>query len=155
MRNLHLLVEGQVIDRRTAGYVASVPGSYQRFLEREARDRLPKGTGSGHVGKVGERLDIAGTVTALKVIDSVSQWSNVATLVKVVDESGNVFSSFVSGKAHLWVKATDENSVRDWSNEIQVGNKVTLRGTVKAHSEFKGIKETQLSRIQFLSRTVA
>jgi len=149
-RNLRLLAEGRVVDRRTAGYVASIPGSYQRHLEREARDRLPTGAESSHVGTVGQRLDVSGTVTGRRTIESDSQWSDSLTLLKVVDDSGNVFSTFSS--ARLEVEWKDEDG-RLHFRSAEVGTRVTLKGTVKGHSEFKGIKETQLSRVKVLSVT--
>lgn len=149
-RNLRLLAEGRVVDRRTAGYVASIPGSYQRHLEREARNALPSGAESTHVGTVGQRLDVSGTVTGFRVMDSSSQWSDSVTLLKVVDDSGNVFSTFSSGD--LAVRTVDEKGRNHYKDPV-VGGRVTLKGTVKGHSEFKGVKETQLSRVKILSVT--
>lgn len=149
-RNLRLLAEGRVVDRKTAGYVASIPTSYQRHLEREARDRLPTGAESSHVGTVGQRLDVSGTVTGRRTIESDSQWSDSLTLLKVVDDSGNVFSTFSS--ARLGIEWEDEDGSIQFKS-AEVGTRVTLKGTVKGHSEFKGIKETQLSRVKILSLT--
>ena len=53
-------------------------------------------------------------------------------LVKMVDDSGNTFTTFYSG----------------YKFEPEVGDKFTIKGTVKAHKEFKGWKSTMLIRVK-------
>lgn len=58
-------------------------------------------------------------------------------LYKFTDEQGNIFT-WKTGK---WVSDTDE---------ITEDLRVNLKGTVKAHSEYKGEKQTELTRCSII-----
>lgn len=109
-----------------AGYASSMVAGYERHLRElvELENELP----SEHVGEVKERLkDISVTCLFSKVFDS--DWGT-STLYMFQDESGNIFKTFYSGCS--------------W--EAYIGGIYLLTGTVKRHGEYKGKKETMLSR---------
>lgn len=100
--------------------------AWETFLQRQ-RERAATREASQHVGAVGERLDLTASVEA--VIDlGKGQWGRT-TLVKFIDDAGNVLVWFASGHA-----------------PVEKGERVALRGTVKAHNERDGVKQTQLTR---------
>lgn len=87
---------------------------------------------SEHVGEVGEKLTVVVTYT------HTASWENgyggywnsgVTNLHTFKDEDGNVF---------IWKTGK--------FIEADYGTKMTLSGTVKEHSEYKGIKQTALTR---------
>lgn len=113
------------------GLLAYMPLAYEHYLERKAReeqreaDRLVAAATSQHVGTVGQRIALkAATVTMLSSWDG---YYGKTWLYRFVDESGNVFIWFAS---RLFVAE----------------NGVTIKATVKEHSERDGVKQTILSR---------
>jgi len=56
----------------------------------------------------------------------------LSTLVKLVTDEGNLLSWFASG-------SVDE--------DVCVGDRVTVVGTIKRRSEYRGTRETQLTRV--------
>lgn len=116
---------------------------------KEAANAKLHPSNSGHIGTVGERL----TVTA-KYIRSASWevnygnkggkgwWGYLSEQTQYLhtfeDESGNVL---------VW-KTTSPiaREVGDHYIDVNKGETVTVKGTVKEHGEYKGIKQTVLTR---------
>ena len=84
---------------------------------------------SSHVGSVGERLEIE--VGDVRAITSWETSFGLTFLWKITDTVGNVF---------LW---RTTNLVPDGTTK--------LRGTVKGHDEFNGIKQTVLTRCKMVA----
>jgi hypothetical protein len=83
---------------------------------------------SEYIGDVGAKVEIPVTCIGVHYIDGMYGSVGIFTFV---DNNGNVVKSFVSG-----------------SFSADVGEKLTIRGTVKDQSEYKGRKETNLTRIK-------
>lgn len=82
---------------------------------------------SQYIGNKGDRLTITcKTFEFVKSFDS--EWG-MSHLYKFTDENDNVFSWFSSNYIDL--------------DAVEVK---TVKGTVKGHSEFQGMKETQMTR---------
>lgn len=131
LRNLHVLIgkaeAHQGILHRHVGLVCSAVQAEARargetFVKTE--EKLP----SRHVGKVGERL--RGLKLKLVDVRSMSGSFGDCRLVKMQADDGALFSWF--GTASL-----------DGSSR---GDRLEVTGTVKAHREYKGTPETQLTR---------
>ena len=101
----------------------------QQAEERNAGRR----TSSDHVGALKERLTFpSATLESVRVIASEGPYGPTSTdLLKFVTPEGDQLCWFSS-------------SANDYSGEV--GKVVKLVGTVKAHKEFQGVKETQLTR---------
>lgn len=129
--NLCTLVVGDLTETRHLGIVCSAVSAYQRAMNRGveyARKKIEHAK-SAYVGTVGDRLrDLAVTVQFVKSMNSIY---GSTTLVKFVDETGNIMSWFASG-----------------DKIYQPGQKLVITGTVKAHKEYQDIKETQLTRVK-------
>ncbi len=122
-----------IVPANRRGIACSAVGSYLRHMDRlekrqqEAAAREVLAQTSTHLGEVGERLrDLR-----LKVKDARGFQGNYGptVLYKFEDADGNALSRFCSSSA-----------------ELNIGDTVVLDATVKAHSEFRGVAETQLSR---------
>ena len=106
---------------------------YTTKIEKAENALKVKESTSKHVGEVGEKLDI--TVTYVHTAtweNSYGGWLNhesVTCLHTFKDEQGNVF---------VWKTA---NFI-----EADYGTKLQVKGTVKEHSEYKGIPQTVLTR---------
>lgn len=129
--NLCTLVVNDLTETRHLGIVCSAVSAYQRAMNRgvEYAKKKLDGAKSEFVGAVGDRLrDIVVSVQFVKTMSSIY---GPTTLVKFVDEKGNIMSWFASG-----------------DKTYQAGQNMTITGTVKAHKEYQGVKETQLSRVK-------
>jgi hypothetical protein len=125
--NLKVATSSSRIDFRFTGIVASLIYAYTIDLgRREERANL---MGSKFVGEVGKRQ-----VFAVKVINArpyVSDFGS-GTIVKATTADGDVIMWFGSGQYAL-------------------GADLIVKGTVKKHNDYKGVKETQLNRVTELT----
>jgi hypothetical protein len=125
MKNFFSLDE---VDFRYIPFIASAVPAYTRSLEKEAEMKTKKKV-SEFVGTIGEKITADVEVIGAKYVSS---YYGSSLLVRMVDDFGNTFSTFYSG----------------YKFEPKVGDKFTVKGTVKAHKEFKGWKSTMLTRVK-------
>lgn len=129
--NVLAAIKVGVATGRTANLLASVIPSYRRHLEKaaEAAALLP----SAHVGTVGERL-----ILTFKIIRVIPHNSDFGTtyIHGFRDEAGNDF---------VWFGSNQLESLDGKLSEV--GDTVTVKGTIKGHNEYKGRKQTALSRV--------
>jgi hypothetical protein len=125
MKNFYSLDE---VELRYVPFVASGISAYNRSVEKIIEVKAKKAV-SNYVGTVGEKITADVEVTGSKYVKS---FYGSSLLVKMVDDSGNTFTTFYSGNKF----------------EPEVGDKFTIKGTVKAHKEFKGWKSTMLTRVK-------
>jgi hypothetical protein len=120
---------GYVINKML-GVAASMIPTYKRIaLKEETRKRhLAERKPSNWVGEVGERIE-----RKVKCVYSMTYEGDFGTSVLyiLVDDDGNVYKTFYSGSK--------------W--EIAKGETATIKGTVKKHQEYKGEKNTMLTRV--------
>lgn len=131
LHNLRVIGSIGVVEHRTAGYAASIIIAHDKALDRvRARQALPE---SNYVGAVGERVVL--TLTLKKVI-VVENAFGITHIHLFNDEAGNDFKWFGSKRLQL-----------DWeSPEVTEGETVAVKATIKNHEEYKGRKQTSLSR---------
>ena len=113
------------------GRLAYMPVAYEQYMERKARaeqreaERATAVASSKYVGTVGKRLTIK--TESAKLVTSWEGYYGVTFLYRFVDADGNVY---------VWRA----------SKSIEVRDGMTIKGTVKEHSEYKGIKQTVVTR---------
>jgi len=136
MHNLKVASSLNYANWNRIGILISLFPTFNRELEIQARKKeaeakvKKEAQTSNHVGSVGDRIQI--NVQSVKCLTS---WENTFTyyptttyLYKIVDQEGNVFT---------WKTANVLNEDEP---------PVTIKGTVKEHSEFRGVKQTVLTR---------
>jgi hypothetical protein len=135
MYNLSVLGKGAMFTTKNFGLACSAIPTYLREKEREInkRKQYEDYKNSQYVGTVGKRDRFELTLVYMREFESDF---GVTHMHKFRDESGNVFIWFASNIYWNPVKKQD----------IDLGDTVTLYGTVKAHEEYDGIKQTKLSR---------
>ena len=131
LHNLKVALSGEFIQARAYGIAAAGVASYQRAqaeaLEKAKPSSRPESQWQGEVGK---RM----------VFDHL-------TVVRVYDYAGDYgairFHTFedAQGNAYSWATG---------SESLEVGAVVKLKGTIKAHDEYQGRRETKLSRCAVL-----
>ncbi len=112
------------------GIVASMISAYQRELVKSQTKQESK---SCHVGNIGERITFNATLTKISSYSTYTYNSYTEITMYLVlfeDANGNVFK---------W------NTSAFHAHEM-LTKPVTLTGTVKGHSEWHGIKQTELNR---------
>lgn len=126
MHNLKTVCALDYIGGKHLGITASLFPTYNRELAREdERRRQEKAAqASEWVGSIGSRIEFK--VTEITCITGwETQWG-YTKLYKITDEAGNIFT----WKTSSWV----EDGIK------------TIKGTVKAHNDYKGTKQTELTR---------
>lgn len=126
LHNIRAIARSGMVGWRTMGYAASIVPGYSRELLK----RQPKAI-SSHVGaiKVREEFDLT-----LK-----NHFSGVSAY----------------GEYHKYVFRDDRGNVMIWkassASDLEEGKKYKIRGTVKAHTEYKGIKQTEINRCEVVT----
>uniref|UniRef100_A0AAU3I6Y8 Uncharacterized protein n=1 Tax=Streptomyces sp. NBC_01393 TaxID=2903851 RepID=A0AAU3I6Y8_9ACTN len=142
--NLKAIAGANHVSPRNFGILVSAPQAWARFNEqtliRKAREEKPSewiGTAPDKAAGVkGSRITFTGIVESIRYIDGLY---GSTTLYQVRDElSGVIVKWFASN--HALGEST--------------GDRVTFRGTVKEHDEFKGIKSTVLTRCTLVESDV-
>jgi hypothetical protein len=129
--NLKVACSLDYVKGKNFGLVASVVVAYRRFVEKELAKTREVSAPSTHFGKVGRRYVRKLTVT------NTSSWDSdygVTVLYVMADAEGNVFKWFSSGGCRV-------NDV-----SVKVGDEFWATFAVKGHGDFKGRKETTVTR---------
>lgn len=121
--NLRVVVRGAFVDFRMAGIAASLVTYRERVLGQLAeRARMAE---SEHVGAVGEKLVVV--VTVVRLID-VEGTYGMKTIHVMRDRAGNCFTWHASRE------------------RLEAGREYRLAGRVVKHDEYRGVKQTRLTR---------
>jgi hypothetical protein len=122
--NLRVVVIGGIVTHRMAGIAASLIGWYERAMG-VVRERA-RTAESAHVGTVGKREVFK--LSLVKVFTYETGFG-MTHLYRFEDAAGNVL---------IWKSSKDL--------EIESGVTYNVTGTVKAHDEYKGTKQTVITR---------
>ena len=148
---------GHVDKYKQYGFACSILSGYRRTFEREEAKRVEREARpvSHHFGEIKKREVF--TLTVKNLIASESEWGD--TLLHIFeDESGNSAKWFCSGRS-LMVADADGEFRQDGSLSFDIkaapggyrpvseGDTLKVKATVKAHSEYKGSKQTMLTRV--------
>lgn len=126
MHNLSIACNLEYTTWKNLGILASLFPTYDRELEHQAEQEKKKASEqvSKYVGEVGDRIEIE-----VESMDCVTSWETmygVTLIYKIVDVKGNVYT---------------------WKTSKYICEKVDkVKGTVKAHTEYRGVKQTEITR---------
>lgn len=126
INNLQMVCKKAHLEYRDLGLVASLPAAYHKATVRaeENKKRIEESK-SMFVGAIKERIVIENV--SLKCIARYGTDYGVTKVYHMLDAAGNIY---------VWKSA----------NCIEDTDSITIKGTVKAHSEFRGEKQTELTR---------
>lgn len=135
--NLKAACSNEMCESRDIGIIVSAVASYNRAAEKKERIARQKllDESSQWVGTEGDRIEIRNV--KCKLLTSWDTEFGYTYLYKFTDTQGNVFT-WKTGK---WLGY-------DHDCEEQL---FTLKGTIKAHTEFRGVRQTELTRCKVLS----
>lgn len=126
--NVVTMVNTGYIDWKAQGIAASIVRIYDNHVQKQAlQDSQADLSDSDYIGEVGKRIN--GRVKVIGVKHNVGFYDS--TMVRMVSSAGgNLLVTFTAGKFNP-----------------KVGDELQIRGTVKKHEEFRGVKQTMLSRV--------
>lgn len=148
LRNLGVYGRVGVVNEKGAGIVASAIGAYKRELaKKQEREDFKK---SEYVGKVKDRIRVKvrligeyetntdfGTMIIYRFISIAGEGSDTVP--------GNVFTWFAS-KRLVKEGTTSEHLMIQDRRFHEIGDELWLLGSVKKFDDYKGIKQTVLTR---------
>lgn len=127
--NLKVAVANQYIVGNVYGVLASLIATYNKAMEIKAKREkaVEPEINSQYVGELKQR--ITATIKSIKCVTSWDTDFGYTYIYKIIGQDGNTYT-WKTGKE------IDEEAVVGW----------LIVGTVKAHTEFRGIKQTELTR---------
>jgi hypothetical protein len=125
--NLKLTASFELTDQRSLGIACYIVPAYQKHLAREAARKLEAQFGASEFVGTPKKREVF-TLTLAKKFD-IDGYFGTTTVHKFLDPQGNEVVWFSS-------KSTD----------LAVGHTYKVKATVKEHKEYKGNKETIISR---------
>ena len=130
--NLKTVCSLEYITFENFGLLTSAFPAYDKDKESEKRETEEKAKEkkSEYMGNVGDRITV--WISEFKVVTSWETMYGVTKIFKIIDVYGNVY---------IWKT----------NGEIAEGTK-EIFGTVKAHNEYNGIKQTELTRCKAKSK---
>jgi hypothetical protein len=122
--NLTVLCKNEFCEQRDFGLLASLPAAYNKEIEKQ-KEKSYRLT-SVHVGNIGDKIVLDNT--RIKYVTSYETNYGVTNIFEFI-KGGNIF---------IWKtgKYIDTDRVKTCS----------VKGTIKAHTEFKNMKQTELTR---------
>lgn len=130
IRNLRVVAMSNTVPVDCLGIAAFIVEYYRRHIkDQERKMRLERAARtSTHVGQPGDRLrDLALVCTNYRCVEGMQY----TTHFFVFDD--------VKGNTYVWAASNNRC-------DIKAGSAVKLTGTVRAHTEYKGVKQTKLTR---------
>ena len=109
------------------GFACSIIQAYRREVARLAKEAAKALVNSQHIGTIGKRETFTLKVNRLIFSDG---FYGLTIIHLMEDKDGNVFKWFSSGP------------------ELDEGEFLTVKATVKDHGEYQGTKETVLTRVK-------
>lgn len=126
IHNVKVLASQEYITYKDFGFIASLIPTYNKAMkiEEKRKEQQEVDSKSCYVGNIGDRITVE-----VQTIECIASWDTQygATFIyKMVDEQSNVY---------IW------KTGKGISNQ-----KATIVGTIKEHKEFRGVKQTELTR---------
>ena len=123
-------------------YWASYSDVVEKCNAKRAEYKKSTAPDSQHVGNIGDKVEIRARFTAEHSFTTVFNYHHVTNWIYTFTEleTGNVFVWKTT--SFLW----DEDDSNGHPRALETGSTVRIRGTIKAHTEYKEIKQTELTR---------
>ena len=130
--NLVAVLRGEAVDTKHLGLAVSAIPAHLRLTADRAREasRQEAAQAVEHVGTIGEKVTLTGVVRTALRVDGYTYHSPDSVMLIV--DCGTAVAKMTTAAA--------------WAYPLKVGDPVTITGTVKAHTEWNGIKQTVLTR---------
>ena len=130
--NLVVVLRGAAVDARHLGLAVSAIPAHQRLQADRQRETARQDAAQtvDYAGRVGEKVTLSGVVRTAMRVEGYTYRS--PDQVMLVVDCGTAVAKMTTSAA--------------WAYQVKVGDPLTVTGTVKAHTEWNGIKQTVLTR---------
>lgn len=139
LNNIKIAVSGEYT--KISGFVAYAILAYEKQLEYEAKKAAERaGKQSEYIGKIGDKINVELTLKKRITYEfSYSAYNSTLNYIYIFEDS--------NGNEYKWNSSKClERIVNNECVYINEGEKVTLKGTIKGHEEYKDQKQTVLTR---------
>ena len=136
VHNIHIMLDNGYIHGKNIGYLCYLPKGYTEYINKKAEEEVKRNT-TEHFGEVGKRYKDK----VIKNISCITSWETqwgITSVYKIVLEDGTILTWKTSNCLYL-----EENKKFD---------KITF--TVKSHNEYKGEKQTVVTRVHWVEKGV-
>ena len=130
IENLQLIINDGFTAYNFLGYAVSIIPTVNKHLEKAKKKEFDKN--SDYIGIVGEKIDLLVTFYRYAFYDRISNYTGQYEKVNIytfIDEEGNHI---------VWKTTSSEN--------FDIGDKINIKGKVKEHNEYNGLKQTLVTR---------
>lgn len=127
LHNIRAIVRSGMVGIRTIGFAVSIIAAYDKA---NSKPKLKSKLISSHIGKIKMRDEFV--LTLSRLFEGESTYGHYVKYI-FHDDHGNVF---------VWMTS---------NQSLDLNNKYCIRGTIKDHTEFNGVKQTVLTRCEILS----
>jgi hypothetical protein len=148
--NLQLVCKKEYAEFRDMGLLASLPSAYFKAMETE-KERLEREARksdqptSQHVGKVGDKIQLTNvTITKVAVYETQYGFTHI---FKILDTNGNIYIWKASKGCE--VKEVIKGEYCNYESKA-IEDFTALKGTIKAHNEYNGELQTELTRCKVM-----
>ena len=130
MNKLHVICSEEYVSAKHVGLLVACLPTYYRILEDKKRDEELRNQqelehGSEHVGEIGDKLEVK--CSTFKTVYSFDTQFGTSWIYRFTDSNNNVYT---------WTTSTC----------VEDDKVVSIKGTVKKHDEYRGVKQTVLTR---------
>ena len=130
IENLQLIIKDGYVGHNFLGYAVSIIPTVTRQLEKNEIKKVEMK--SNYVGEVGEKIEVNTKFYRYSFYDRISNYTGQYEKINIytfIDDNGN----------HIVWKTTS-------TEDFDIGDEVGIKGKVKEHSEFNGLKQTIVTR---------
>ena len=131
VKNVNAICRQKLATQKEIGIIAAVTAGYIR--EEEERKTADNST-SIHLGQIKDKIIRTVKLDSTKAINS---FYGTTWIHNFTDTEGNVI---------VWFSSNEP--------KMEVGEEYTIKGTVKDHSEFQGIKQTIVTRVKDIAHFI-
>lgn len=131
--NMATIVKTGYVDWKAAGTAAYIVQGYLKEQEKQTTQRDL--SSSVHFAQKGDKIRGDVEIISKKVVP-MKDWDQFQkTLVRMLSKDGNLLVTFSTG---------------EFGNAANVGDKITIRGTVTKNDEFNNVKQTIINRVRIV-----
>lgn len=143
--NIRQIVDAEYCTGRHFGFLASLIPSYSKSEYKRLLDTKNGNVKtSEYIGNVGDKINVK--VTHLNSYNYETQFGS-SYIHLFVDDDGNIFKWSTNSKLEFTVKDNNSN-LSQWYC-LDKGATIQLTGKIKEHSEYRGQKQTVLTRCKY------
>ena len=143
--NIRQIIDAEYCTGRHFGFLASLIPSFRKSEYKRLLDAKNGNTKvSDYVGNIGDKINV--NVTYLNSYNYETQFGSLYIHL-FVDDNGNIFKWSTNSKLEFAVN--DNKSKLSQSYCLDKGAIIQLTGKIKIHSEYRGQKQTVLTRCKY------